>query len=55
MPIEIQELSIKSVVSGDFGDGSPGNTREDAEKLREAILAECRQMILDLMRGERER
>jgi hypothetical protein len=55
MAIEVRELNIRSVVSGN---GTPENaspSREEAVNLKEEVLAECRQMILDLIRADRER
>ncbi|HEX4164611.1 MAG TPA: DUF5908 family protein [Bryobacteraceae bacterium] len=55
MPIEVQELNIRSTVSDEDGEADGAGEQQDLERLRETILAECRAMVLDLMRAERER
>jgi hypothetical protein len=55
MAIEVRQLNIRSVVSGNGdAEGSPPSPAE-AERLKRELLSECRQMVLDLMRAERER
>jgi hypothetical protein len=54
MAVEVQELTIKSTVSAESG-GCKSPDNSESEKLKETILADCRQMLLDLLRAERER
>jgi hypothetical protein len=55
MAIEVQEVSIRSVVSGGVTGGGTAEDEEREEKLRERILTECRQMMAEFMRADRER
>ena len=54
MAIEVRQLTIRSVVSGDRQEEA-GSTRENTEKMKEEILRECREMVRDMVRAERER
>ncbi len=54
MAIEVRQMTVKSIVARD-GEADPAKAHLDAEKLKEEVLAECQQMILEMLRMERER
>jgi hypothetical protein len=54
MAIEVRQITIRSVVGGAQAEpATPANP--DPERMREEILSECRRMVLDVIRAERER
>ena len=56
MPIEVRQMVIKStVLQGADGKGNAGHSGAPLEGLKEEILSECRRMILEILREERER
>lgn len=61
MPIEIRELHIRVSVSPavDVGPaGAPGTApggRGDAREAREALVADCVERVLEILRDSRER
>ncbi len=57
MSIEVRQISIHSRVGvPDKADSRTLRDRErERERLKEEILAECRQMMLELLRTDRER
>ncbi len=63
MPIDIQNLHIKSSVvqrAGDDGaapvaDQAPPGDERDGAQLREQLLAECKRMIRDALNQRQER
>jgi len=55
MAIEVRQLTIRSFVSGDRDQERARSTREDTEKIKEEILRECREIVRDMVRAERER
>lgn len=56
MTIEVKQLQINSTVTSNL-DPTDGlsNAHVDIESVREEILAECRRMIREVLRSERER
>ena len=54
MAVEIRELSIRSFVAGESSTRGRAHSEEEL-KLKDAILAEIREMIFDILRAERER
>ena len=60
MTIEVRQMLIKSTVLPEgateprAGGGKPG-TAEIKEEIKEEILADCKQLILEILRGEAER
>jgi len=62
MTIEVRQLLIKSTVQRKVGDGSGTSddttSREscpDVEEIKETVLAECRQLVVELLREKQER
>ncbi|WP_420238184.1 DUF5908 family protein [Telmatobacter bradus] len=55
MAIEIRQLTIKSSVAVEKEKGASLSSKQERERLKKEILSECRQMMLDMMRQERER
>jgi hypothetical protein len=55
MAIEVRQVTIKSVVSDDRADRPVPDSGKDREIMKKEILAECRQIVIDIMRAERER
>ncbi len=57
MTIEIKQMLIKSTVRqmSDDKKETVSDTCSDLEDIKEEILAECRQLIVELLRDERER
>jgi hypothetical protein len=55
MAIEVRQITIKSFVSGGGAEESAPLSQQNTERIREEILAECRRMVLELMRADRER
>ena len=56
MTIEIRELLIKSSVTEQVGTGSDnGSSSEDVQQIKQELLEQCRQMILDLLAEREER
>ena len=55
MAIEVRQITIKSLVSGDEDRERSSRPAQDMERLKEEILSECRRMLRELMRAERER
>ena len=54
MPIEIRELHIKAVVSTEQ-EQTAGSQAEQQETDREAIVAECVEQVLEILREKAER
>ncbi len=56
MTIEIRELLIKSSVTEQDGTGSDNvSSSEDVQQIKQELLEQCRQMILDLLAEREER
>jgi hypothetical protein len=56
MTIEVRQLQIKSSVLQDDGMETKGSDRRyDLEELKEDILLECRQMLMEILRQKQER
>jgi hypothetical protein len=55
MTIEIRQVTIKSFVTGNGEEKSPAHSRQDAERMKEEILSECRELIHEFLRAHRER
>ncbi len=56
MAIEVRQLLIKSTVLQEQGSGKNGsNAPADLQEIKEDILAECRQLLLEMLREEQER
>jgi hypothetical protein len=56
MSIEIKQLHIKSNVVQRAAKGEDeARSSVDAESLKEELLAECKDLILDVLREQRER
>lgn len=55
MSIEIRQLLIKSNVVQRCATGEEGDAEEQRAEMHEDILAQCREMVLDILnqRGER--
>ena len=54
MPIEIRELHIKAVVSTEQERAAASPTEQQATK-REALVAECVEQVLEILREKAER
>ena len=56
MAIEVRQVTIKSVVaSGKDEEKNAPDWRQEEERIKDEILSECRQMMHELMRANRER
>lgn len=56
MTIEVKQLQIKSTVLPEESRASNHNQAcAAAESVRDEVLAECRKLVLELLRAERER
>jgi hypothetical protein len=56
MAIEVRQVTIKSVISAAPAEPIGASTpTHESERIKEEILAECRQMVLEILRAERER
>ncbi len=58
MPIEIRELHIRVSVhagAGGHAAGASGGAPADGSATREALVAECVEQVLEVLRDERER
>lgn len=55
MTIEIRQLTVHSQVSARAEEPRRALSRREIEALKERLLPECRQMVLELIRAERER
>ena len=56
MTIEVKQLLIKSsVLPEEREEHGPGEDHEGSEDSKACILEECRQMVIDMLRKERER
>jgi hypothetical protein len=55
MAIEVRQVTVKSVVSDDREDRRVAVAERDREIIKKEILTECRQIVLEIMRAERER
>lgn len=55
MTIEIRQLTVHSQVSARAEDPHRALSRLEIEALEERLRSECRQMVQDLIRAERER
>ena len=56
MTIEVRQMTIKSTVQQNTGAGQDTmNSYVDVENIREEILADCRRLIIELLRERRER
>jgi len=54
MAIEVRQMTIKAFVSATSEPESGSGSQPEAERLKEKILSECRQLVLQLMREDRE-
>jgi hypothetical protein len=55
MTIEVKQLLIKSTVTQRAGDEEQGSAQGDLDELKAELLAECRQMVLELLQRRKER
>ena len=56
MPIEIRELVIRATVRDDAGAAGAGGAGGDARgDEREALVAECVEQVMEILRAEKER
>ncbi|MGA2889698.1 MAG: DUF5908 family protein [Terracidiphilus sp.] len=55
MAIEIRQLTVKSSVSSQEKKEKPSFSQQDRDRLKREILSECRQMLFEMMRLQRER
>ena len=55
MAIEVRQITVKSVVSATGEERVPSLSSHDEEQLKQEILSECRQMLLELIKAEKER
>ncbi len=56
MPVEIKELVIRATIdAGGGGDGDQGNGNKGKRHDREAIVSECVEQVMEIMRQQRER
>jgi len=55
MAIEVRQVIVNSIVSAPGDQDSPSVRRREADKLKDQILPECRRIVLELLRAERER
>lgn len=55
MAIEIRQLTIHSQVSARAEEPRRGLSKRELEELKERVLPECRQMVMEMIRAERER
>jgi hypothetical protein len=54
--IEVKQMVVKSTVLQKLGTKEDDNGPDlDLEEIKEYILAECRQLFIELLRGNRER
>ena len=55
MPLEIKELHVKAVVGAEkeSGAASPATAQDDGD--REALVAECVEQVLEILREKTER
>jgi hypothetical protein len=55
MAIEVRQITIRSVVSPELDGRALSPSAYETKKLREDILRECRRLVRELMRADRER
>ena len=56
MTIEVKQMLIKStVVQGQQTSGLGRENKRNLEEIRQNILLECKQLIMEIMREEQER
>ncbi len=55
MPIEIRQLLVKTNVVDDDERQPGGDSQENLDSIRKEILEECRKMMFEIIREERER
>ena len=56
MAIEVRQITIRSFVSAEPNeDRNTSGPSQDSERIKGEILAECREMVLEMIRTERER
>ncbi len=56
MTLEVRQLKIKTTVEKALqSERTRSESRRDVEEMKQNILAECRQMVADLLRDNRER
>ena len=56
MTIEVRQMQINStVLQEDSTEPNGGTAIPDYEEIKEQILAECRQLIIEILRADRER
>lgn len=55
MSIEVRQISIRSQVVVPESKSTSSLTDADWNRMKEEILSECRQMLLQMLRAERER
>jgi hypothetical protein len=55
MPIEIRELHIKATVSDPAERQLPVENGADLKKIKQEIITECVEKVLDIIKKEKER
>lgn len=55
MAIEVRQVTVRSTVQPGEDREAAAPPRHEPERMKEEILAECRRMVLEMMRSERER
>ena len=55
MAIEIRQLTIHSQVSARAEEPRQALAKRELEEFKEQFLPECRQMVMEMIRAERER
>ena len=57
MPVEIKELVIRATIDAGAGggDGDRGGGKKGKRQDREAIVSECVEQVMEIMRQQRER
>jgi hypothetical protein len=48
-------MIVKSFVAATSDEGNGAVSRQEADRLKEEILSECRHLVIELIRAERER
>jgi hypothetical protein len=55
MPVEIRRLTVKSVIQREPEEDPFRREESDLRAIREELLEECRRMMAEALRNERER
>ena len=55
MPIEIRELHIKASVSDPAERRRPAENAVDLQRIKQEIITECVEKVLDIIKKEKER